>query len=367
MIALLFVFACYLLGLLLVLRGWYRSIEVPLPERVSPTDVTVLIAFRDEVQNLPALVADLKKQQHAPREVILIDDHSADGSFALAERLTQDDARFRILRLPQGEGKKQAIAYGVSQATTAWICMTDADGRLPATWLSALQPQLASRPAMVIGPVYLPVPRTFLQRLQRVEWASLQAVTFATAALGRPVMCNGANLAFTQQAFVHARGYAGNEHIPSGDDEFLMRSIGDAGLRVAFCNDVSAAVITAPQSSLSALWHQRIRWASKWKHNRSRLAKRLAVGMLGFQVAYVVAVVMVCAGSTHASVLFALLGCKWVMEAIVLGAVAAHHGHRLDVAAFAAWQLLYPFYVVGVGLFSWAFTYTWKGRQPGKG
>ncbi len=359
---LLIVLSCYFMTLLVVLGGWYQSLNDSALVAIRADQVTVLVAFRNEAQNLPALIADLKAQDYPLWEVILIDDHSTDGSLALAEKLTQSDARFRVISLRDGQGKKQAITYGVSLATSHWICTTDADGRLPVAWLSTWQPWLQGDCQLAIGPVYLPEPQSFFQRLQRVEWASLQAVTFATAALGKPVMCNGANLAFTKHVFEQVGGYAGNEHIPSGDDEFLLRKVRGAGFRVAFCNTSSAAVITAYQPTLSSFWHQRIRWAGKWKHNDSLLAKALAVAMLLFQVAYATTLAWWAAGFGPALPLFFLLGAKWLIEAMLLGAVATRHRHRLDLPAFAVWQLMYPFYVVGVGLFSWFAKYRWKGR-----
>ena len=38
-------------------------------------------------------------------------------------------------------------------------------------------------------------------------------------------MCNGANIAYTKKIFEEVNGFKGNEHIASGDDEFLMHKI----------------------------------------------------------------------------------------------------------------------------------------------
>lgn len=366
MILVAIIFGCYFLGLLVIGYGWYLSTRTAQPTTVSPQPLTVLIAIRNEAQNLPLLIADLKQQEHPPHRVILVDDHSTDGSAALAEQLTQMDPRFLVTRLAQGQGKKQAIAHGVSLATTEWVCMTDADGRLPVTWLASMQSALHAQHALLIGPVFLSKPQSFFQRLQNMEWASLQAITFGTAGLGRPVMCNGANLAFAKAAFLRVGGYSGNDHIPSGDDEFLLRKIQqEDGRGISFCNDARATVFTAYQQSLSSFWQQRIRWASKWRHNPSALAKVMAVAVLVFQVTYLIAAVQALMGGKHAPILLACVGVKWAMEAMLLGAVTVHHRQRWSLMAFLTWQVVYPFYVLAVGVSSWFIRYEWKGRpQP---
>jgi biofilm PGA synthesis N-glycosyltransferase PgaC len=71
--------------------------------------------------------------------------------------------------------------------------------------------------------------------------------------LGFLHLCNGANLAFTKDAFTATGGYDGNEHIASGDDEFLMRKIEakySNGIR--FNNNPENVVTTYPQKTINS-------------------------------------------------------------------------------------------------------------------
>jgi hypothetical protein len=45
--------------------------------------------------------------------------------------------------------------------------------------------------------------------------------------IGKPNMCNGANIAYPKAVFEEVNGFDGNEHIASGDDEFLMHKIAE--------------------------------------------------------------------------------------------------------------------------------------------
>src|SRR5690606_24407046 len=101
--------------------------------------------------------------------------------------------------------------------------------------------------------------------LQAMEFASLIGSGAATLALGIPVMCNGANLAFRKEAFQQAGGYGDNNHVPTGDDVFLLRRIFSHDPRSVRFNAFPESVTeTEPASTLSEFVRQRIRWASKW-------------------------------------------------------------------------------------------------------
>ncbi len=77
-------------------------------------------------------------------------------------------------------------------------------------------------------------------------------------------MCNGANLAYTKKAYEEVGGFAGIDHIASGDDMLLMHKIYKRyPEQVMFLKSKAAIVQTAPVKSVGEFFNQRIRWASK--------------------------------------------------------------------------------------------------------
>lgn len=77
-------------------------------------------------------------------------------------------------------------------------------------------------------------------------------------------MCNGANLAYTKQAFEAVNGFHGIDGIASGDDMLLMHKIKQAfPAGISYLKSKDVIVQTAPMHSLSDFMNQRIRWASK--------------------------------------------------------------------------------------------------------
>ena len=118
---------------------------------------------------------------------------------------------------------------------------------------------------MISAPVVFKAQPTLAGNLQGLEFIGLVAAGAASIAIGHPVMCNGANLAYEKTAFNQVRGFAGDESA-SGDDLFLMYKIAKLypdGVR--FLKSDKAIVTVQPEQTIKGFINQRMRWASKAK------------------------------------------------------------------------------------------------------
>ncbi|HSV91509.1 MAG TPA: glycosyltransferase family 2 protein, partial [Desulfobacterales bacterium] len=95
------------------------------------TTVTVVVPARNEERNLWSCLQSLLEQDGVGMEVILVDDHSTDGTPAIARRLSQRYSGLRVIRgapLPEGWlGKHWACHQGAEAARGDLILFTDAD------------------------------------------------------------------------------------------------------------------------------------------------------------------------------------------------------------------------------------------------
>jgi cellulose synthase/poly-beta-1,6-N-acetylglucosamine synthase-like glycosyltransferase len=100
--------------------------------------VSIIVPARNEAHNLPALLSSLRTLDPAPAEIIVVDDHSTDGTGELARR-----AGARVVTpppLPAGWlGKPWACHAGAQAATGELLLFTDADtvhgrGSLARAW-----------------------------------------------------------------------------------------------------------------------------------------------------------------------------------------------------------------------------------------
>ena len=356
----------YCAMLVAFLIGWVKVRRQTMPRRSeSPPPVSVVVAVRNETQNIQNLI-QLLTTQAFPKgrvEVILVNDHSTDETAALARRSAEGFSHVQILDLPEGkEGKKAALQYGIERATFEVIATTDADCTFSKNWLTCVSSyfELAEN-KMVLGVVKLSDGNSFFSQLQVTELVSLAGSTAASVGFNHPIMCNGANLTFRKSVFEEVGGYDDNMAIPSGDDEFLMRKIRaryPQGIR--FLNYYEAVVSTPPQKTLGDLIQQRLRWAGKWKHNSDPLTKSLAVFILLAQVSFVAIFFGLVTGKWSA---VALIVPKIFLEGVLIYWVGRFLDVRFDVPSFILLQIAYPFYVLGVGIVSLFSSYRWKGRN----
>jgi cellulose synthase/poly-beta-1,6-N-acetylglucosamine synthase-like glycosyltransferase len=361
-------------------RGWIRNEEVRFVSAemdggnhaITPHSLlkfSVLIAARNEADALPLLLQDLAAQTlpAAQFEVIIADDHSTDataGLVAAAAPTTGFSLRLLTLR-PEQTGKKAALLEALQAAQAPWVVCTDADCRLGPGWLGAYAAQLARTPQanFISGPVLLTGPSTLFQALMGLEFAGLVGVGGACLAREQPTMCNGANLAYRRAAFDAVGGFADNAHLASGDDEFLLHKIHKAFPKSThFLADAEAIVRTAAPTTLAALLRQRVRWASKWRHYQSTASRRLALLVLGANVAL--------AAGVGAGLLWPALwpwvAAAWVVklgaDACFLLPVLRFLGRRKWLAVLLPLQVLYAPYALAVGAAGWRGGYQWKGR-----
>ncbi|WKW13231.1 glycosyltransferase [Pseudogemmatithrix spongiicola] len=95
--------------------------------------LSVVIPARNESRNIEACVRSVLTSDYPRLEVIVVDDHSTDGTGEIARRLAAEDTRLRVVAapdLPAGWfGKQWACHTGARAASGTLLCFTDADTR----------------------------------------------------------------------------------------------------------------------------------------------------------------------------------------------------------------------------------------------
>jgi len=101
--------------------------EPPMPVRPR---VSVVVAARDEELDLPATLDDLLAQDYPDLEIIVVEDHSVDGTGSVIDARAPRVRRVGPPPLPNGwVGKNWACWNGAAAATGAWLLFLDADVR----------------------------------------------------------------------------------------------------------------------------------------------------------------------------------------------------------------------------------------------
>lgn len=231
----------------------------------GPPTVAMIVPARNAAGTIIPLLQDLHAQNYDRERitVIVVDDASEDSTADKVRAMMPRWPRLKLIRC-EGEGKKAAITTGVHATNAEWILMTDADARCGPERLRFLVEHLQRAGSdLVLMPVATHG-EGMLGRLQENEQAALMMCAAAETIHGKPMLANGANLAFRRSAFIDVRGFQGDRYA-SGDDIFLVQRMRNAGKRISYLLDAGAIVRVEAERTWSGLFRQRMRWSGKMR------------------------------------------------------------------------------------------------------
>lgn len=336
---------------------------------ISRVKISVIIPVRNEASNIASLLEDLKRQDY-PKDsfdVIVVNDHSTDETVLVVEQaISENKDQFQLVHLAEGKGKKAAATFGVQVAKGEYILCTDGDCRIPKSWVSSYAAFIVQfKPYMVSGPVKM-IGNRFFDRIQAMDFSSLQAFGATSLEQGMASSCNGANMAYSKEAFLKVDGYTGNENLASGDDEFLLQKIfAQFPDKVFFMKSHAAVVETLPKNNLKGFIQQRVRWASKWRfYDDFWMRLSWVFTYVDFMSVFFIVTTML---TGHISWLSGsiIITARWLAEMWYLRGPVRFLKIRGNVFHLFTVSFIYPFYVLFLGFASIFGAYSWKGRRYG--
>lgn len=359
----LFLIIFYMLFILKVLRGWrkLRALDRYVGEECG---LSIIIPCRNESANLPFLFYDLE-QQLFPKDkfqVVFVDDHSEDGTFELFEELQKSHSFSSILlSLEQGEGKKAALTAGIENSEFNYILTTDADCRLPKKWIKTFSDYFsATNASLLAGAVEIKAENSFFSKIQSFEFASLSGITAAFFGLKKPIMCNGANLAFKKELFYKVNGYNKHLHVASGDDVFFLHETKDLNEPIGYVFEREAVIETLPKKSLKNFFQQRIRWAGKSSHYKDKDILNVGFLISIYNLLLLFLLFLTIVGESFFSLLLILFASKFLMDFLFMYMIRHFFNLNQILLYSFALSLFYPFYAVGIGVISLFAPVKWK-------
>ncbi len=345
----------------------YNRLE-PRPSWVPETHkVALIIPFRNETANVQRLAGQLATHIPLSWEIIWVDDHSEDLSPQVLMSWIKSHGYEGWQVLPaKGAGKKRALQTGIAFSSAEIIVTTDADVILDQNaFRHLLLPFSDPDVYLVAGPVISQRGTGVFAMFQQIEWASILLVTGAFFEMGRPLMCSGANLAFRKKAFLEVNGYQGNEHVLSGDDEFLLKKITErfGSSSAVFLANEKSLIIVPPAERVKEFLQQRVRWGSKWRSHGFGLHTVIALLAVLFTVLPMFGLFFFLVGSMSGWVLGIIWIGRFVCDYLVLGRVLTALGLYMHRIYYMATGMIHPVYVFAVSLRVIRGGFTWKGRR----
>ncbi|MBP7498086.1 MAG: glycosyltransferase, partial [Bacteroidales bacterium] len=360
---------CYIILIFTYTVGWVRTAEIISPFIPGKTRLSVIIAARNEAQTIEKCLKSIIANDYPMDlyEIIVADDNSTDETAEIVRHIAEINKNIKLISLAeidiQKNGKKAALSKAIEQAEGELIIMTDADCEVENTWLSCYSAYYeAYNPAMIAAPVSLVEDEKIFSRLQALEFLSLIGVTCGSMRLNKPLMCNGANLAFTKKAYHSVKGYKGDCHV-SGDDVFLMMKINDKFPgKVHFLKSKAALVKTATVKNFKQFIQQRKRWVSKTKKYRN--TNIIAVGLLVylFNLSLVVCLLMSIFSIFYLLLFLLLFIAKSITDFPLLSQTSRLTGQSKLLWVFVLLQFIYIFYASIVPPLALTGAFRWKER-----
>lgn len=367
--------AAYLGLVIAIILGWNKIPEFILKGMTSENTFSIIIPYRNEAENLPALFKSLSNLNYpnSKFEILLVNDESEDGSKQIAESLQNDLLYMNIRSLENirksNSPKKDAIKTGIDESRHHYIVTTDADCVVPAKWLQFFDECIqASGSKMMAGPVGFiqnakKIKRPYFQNFEEMDFMSLQASTVGAFGIEKAFMCNAANMCYEKKTFIKEAGFDEAENIASGDDVFLLQKLRKKGFKVSFIKSEEAAVFTNYQQSLRSLIHQRIRWAAKTSSYSSVFAKFTGVIVFFMNFSLIIFTGLAFFRLFPYQFLMLVFLLKFNLD-FVLIYKSAKFMNRENLMRHYLWSsIVYPFFTVYVAILSLFKGYEWKGRR----
>ncbi|MBN2175577.1 MAG: glycosyltransferase [Bacteroidales bacterium] len=364
--------AVYMVILIYYTIGWYKLKPFKYHESNNNTRVSVIVPARNEENNITELLENLINQNYPSElcEIIIVDDNSTDQTVSLVNKLIKEKSnrKIRLLSMKSDEYqfayKKKAISMAIDRSDGELIITTDADCNIKPDWIKSLVSYYELyKPKMIVGMVSYHNERTFFEKMQTLEFLSLIAITGGAISIGKPIMSNGANLAYEKKAFIEVNGF-GEDRFSSGDDVFLLLKIrkkfGNNSVR--FLKSFESLVFTEAKKSLGEFMHQRTRWASKNKGYESNILLvsftvymvnllLLAGFFLGIWIPYM-----------YINILLLFL-IKIIFDLPILVGIITFVKRQNILFYGLPLIILYPVYIVITGAMGIVSSYQWKGRK----
>ena len=227
--------------------------------------VTVIVCAKNEAVNLHNYVQSLLTQDYPVYEVILVNDGSEDNTQAVIDEYVTSCTRVRSTFVPRDARVRSTKKLGLTLAAKAamydYLLLTDADCRPESKhWISTMMAGFGKPETEVVLGYggYFPEDSTLNEVIQ-YDTLFNGLHYLGAAAIGRPYMGVGRNLAYRKETFFTHGGFSDQMTERSGDDDLFVNKV---------ATNTNTAIVTSPDSITWSIpkhsWHDW--WLQKRRH-----------------------------------------------------------------------------------------------------
>lgn len=256
----------------------------------------MIIAARNEADNLQEFLESILTQDYPEYEVVVINDCSYDQSSDILKGYQARYTHLKVVELEEDDkykhGKKFALTLGYKAAKYEHLLLTDADCKaVSKNWISLMQEGFTEGKEIVIGHSPYIKTKGFLNAFSRFEtfYTAFQYISFALR--NNTYMGVGRNLAYTKTLFFRNKGFASHMHILSGDDDLFVNQNATKS-NVSVCIDPDSFIYTPAKNRWLDYFLQKLRHlpdAKEYKKQHKISLTTIAASALLFYITLVIA------------------------------------------------------------------------------
>ncbi len=319
---------------------------------VSTQPVSVIIAARNEKQNLQKNLPAFLNQEYTNYEIVVINDGSWDGTKDLLKELIQEYANLKVVTVELDEkfqrGKKFALTMGIKAASYEYLLFADADCTPNSNkWIATMASYLQDKD-IVLGNSPLVVENTLLGSTVNYETFHTAIQFLGYANKGLPYMGVGRNLGYTKALFFKNKGFASHQHVMSGDDDLFVQEVAHKN-NTAICLHSDGFTKSEGPSSFKSWIKQKTRHLSTGKLYTGRFKFLLGLYSVLQLLVFIVAVLLIILYPAMWYLGSSLLLLKWLVQWVVMYGPSKRLGYTKVGYALPYYDTLYTLFLLFFG------------------
>ncbi len=351
----------YLAFIVFLISGLFRHNILAISNVKTLPFISIIIAARNEENNLPFLIEDLVNQEYPldKFEIIIINDRSSDSTPAILNNAAKNYSLIKIINIKNKSKsmtpKKNALSKGINIAKGEIILATDADCRLGKLWASSMAYSLINKNGIIIGySEILESSGTFFEKYQRLDFLAILIANAGAGGWNYFWSGTGQNLAYFKKDFIDINGFEPVKNDISGDDMYLVQAI--SRLKNGYIHiDPNSYVKTQAMGTIKEFINQRIRWSSNSKKN----LQKNPLFFLFLFVSLIENMLILFSFTFFQYWLFFFI-LKLLSDALIIFLGAKLFNRKINIEIFLFWAILQPIYIPTIGILGLKERFNWK-------
>ena len=307
-------------------------------------NVSVIIAARNEEDNLFELLPSVLTQDYPEYEVIVVNHQSIDDSSHILKALQREHSHLKVIELERNKhlahGKKLPLTVAIKGAKYEHLLFTDADCKPSSkNWIRNMAGNFSHKKHLILGFAPYTKEKGFTNWFIRLDTTIIGMNYLSFAKAGLPYMGVGRNLAYTKSLFDSVNGFKSHYALQSGDDDlFVQEAAGKRNYEV--CINPDSFCYSEPKQT----WKEWVKQKSRHYTTTSRytLIKKLLLGIypLSLILLYVSFIILLSNFSLNwlsIGIMSFILMFKW----ITFGVIFKRLQERKFIFGILFWDLLH--------------------------